>query len=491
MVLQNGIKLASSIIRAHFGDVSKVCECLLRNGTLTLPELIRFTQLPSQEVKNCLLVLIQHNCVLDFSVEKEGGIGDQSKFIVHYAALFDNIIHRMRFSKFLAIVAEGLDVECKELFEGLLQHGRLTLEQLILRAIPEPNKGNIALQDGIRASFVKLVDAHYVERCPDFKPSIPLPSEDAPHSTGKRGAKSPKLAEQREKTQEQQAIAMATCSEGRRFDSTINYGTDVRSGARIEGDAPISIGEKRKHEAIESEHDWEKQDLWRVNFDEFVRRLRHKACVTSVRSQLDEGAGTVLDAILEATRRAEKKVKTEITDPLSINTIYQEVINREEGRTMDLEHVRAALVQLECRVEKEAYSVGLKNIIETAQNMEVESIVEKRYGGDACRIYRYLSRTGRLAETDKIADTTFVEKKDALKTLYTLWENRYLEKENIILTGSTQAQKMLWKVMKCPLWEIILDEMHHAALNLNQRMAYELEQEHEVCNTVYFVLCIA
>ncbi|KAI3941441.1 hypothetical protein MKW92_019148 [Papaver armeniacum] len=481
MVLQNGIKLASSLIYANFADlVGKVCDCLLRKGALTLPELIRYTELTSQQVKNCLLVLIQHNCVLDYSVQKEGGIGEQDKWVVHYTALFDNILHRMRFTKFLAMVAEELDKECKELFEGLVQHGRLSLEQLILRAIPEPDQGNIALQDGIRASFVKLVDAHYVERCPDFKPSIPIPPQDGTTSTARRGAKSSKIADQREKTQEQQAIAMGTCSEGRRFDITMNYGTDVKSGARIEGNAPISIGEKRKHEEIESEHDWEKKDLWRVNFDEFVRRLRHKACVTSVRSQLDEGAGTVLNAILETTRRAEKKVKTEITDPLSINTIYQEVINREEGRTMDLEHVRAALVHLECRVEKEAYRVDLKSIIETAQNMEVESIVEKRYGEYACRIYRYLSRTGHLAETDKIADTTFLEKQDALKLLYTLWENRYLEKEKIILSGPTQAQKMLWKVIKCPLWEIVLDEMHHAALNLNQRMAYELEQENEI-----------
>lgn len=62
--------------------------------------------------------------------------------------------------------------------------------------------------------------------------------------------------------------------------------------------------------------------------------------------------------------------------------------------------------------------------------------------------------------------------------------------QKIILSGPTQAQKMLWKVIKCPLWEIVLDEMHHAALNLNQRMAYELEQEHEVCNTYTTYFCI-
>ncbi|KAL5720039.1 hypothetical protein ACHQM5_012750 [Ranunculus cassubicifolius] len=51
MVGQNGIKLALNLISTHFGNlVSKVCESLLRRGTLTLPEIARFTQLPPLSV---------------------------------------------------------------------------------------------------------------------------------------------------------------------------------------------------------------------------------------------------------------------------------------------------------------------------------------------------------------------------------------------------------------------------------------------------------
>lgn len=40
-----------------------------------------------------------------------GGVADVSKRSTEYIALFDNIIHRMRFSKFITVVSEELDKE--------------------------------------------------------------------------------------------------------------------------------------------------------------------------------------------------------------------------------------------------------------------------------------------------------------------------------------------------------------------------------------------
>ncbi|EHA8589143.1 hypothetical protein COCNU_scaffold008269G000030 [Cocos nucifera] len=109
MAGQCGLKLAVSLITAHFGDlVAKVCSCLLRRGTLTLQEIIRFTELSSSQVKNCLLVLIQHNCVQAFSTPRPAGPGGVAKAVTQYMALFDNILHRMRFAKFLAVIREDL-----------------------------------------------------------------------------------------------------------------------------------------------------------------------------------------------------------------------------------------------------------------------------------------------------------------------------------------------------------------------------------------------
>ncbi|XP_065628247.1 uncharacterized protein LOC136067008 [Quercus suber] len=111
--------------------------------------------------------------------------------------------------------------------------------------------------------------------------------------------------------------------------------------------------------------------------------------------------------------------------PLSLDNIFEEVIKSEEGRVLTLVNVRTSLVQLGCsasaRGTADSYSIVLKKIIESAQNDEKLVLAPNR---------------------------------------------------NILL----------WKVNKRPLWEHVLDEMFHAALNLSLRAAYEWDKEKEVIN---------
>ncbi|KAM1024164.1 hypothetical protein ACFX2I_037356 [Malus domestica] len=101
-----------------------------------------------------------------------------------------------------------------------------------------------------------------------------------------------------------------------------------------------SAGGKRKHDALEQ------LNSWRATFEEFVRCLRHKACVENVRARRlvdDEAAVLALREMLKSTRTAEKKVQTENSVPLSINTISEEAINGEAGRSLIRDCVKAAL----------------------------------------------------------------------------------------------------------------------------------------------------
>lgn len=486
MVSQHGIKLAVYLISSYFGPtVSKVCECLLRRGTLALAQIIRFTELSRQNVNNSLLVLIQHNCVQAFAIQQDGGFGEAPKILTQYMVLFDNIIHHMRFPKFMVIVTGELGKGCEEIFEGLLQHGRLSINQIVDRHKDMLNQGgvNSTSLDALHENFGELVNARFIERCPAHEPFLAPPEEETPAK--KRGVKSGKLAE--ESTLEARALAAAAPMESIRFLVESDTLNDVPGEASNENSTSVVLGEKRKQD-LESDKDvWatnnKKEVLWRANFEEFVRRLRHKLCIANVRARFDDGAGTVLSAILEATRSAETKVKTEKSVPLSVDTIFDEVIKSEEGRSMNVDRVRASLEQLGCHNPTigldETYSIDLKYIIELAQNHEVESIVLKKYGREAYRIFRLLSASGRLLETGKISSTTFVEKKDTIKLLYQLWKDDYVHMERIC-SGVKQPEFILWKVNKSSLWEHVLDDMFHAALNLRLRTTYELEKEKEL-----------
>ncbi|KAM2722098.1 hypothetical protein EV2_043077 [Malus domestica] len=460
-----GVKYAVHIITSHFGNlVAKVCENLLKRGPLTLRLLIVFTELTPQQVKNSLLILIQHNCVQPFSVDQAEG-----PKVTQYVALFDNVLHRWRFAKFMTVVSQEFDKECELIIKDLLENGRLTLKQI--------TEGEYAVKDTVEKSFLKLVNAHFVECCPAPEAVLEEASKDAPK---KRGPKSSKIVEVPE-TIEQRVVAAAAPSAAMRFSILTDSETDAHGGSS----SSMSTGDKRKHDALELDEEFANNEvvIWRANFEEFIRCLRHKACVENVRARLDDGAALVLRAMLKSTRTAEKKVKTENSVPVSFSTIYEEVINSEAGRNLTCDRVKASLSLLcdERDVdEDESYSVDLKKILELAQNDEVESIVLKRYGRDAYKMFRLLSTSSRALETDKISDMTLVEKKETPTILYKLWKDEYLLMERLAVTGARQAQFLVWKVDRPIVWKHVLDEMFHAALNLSLRLAYEDEQIKEV-----------
>ncbi|KAL0400744.1 UNVERIFIED_CONTAM: hypothetical protein Slati_4104300 [Sesamum latifolium] len=408
-------------------------------------------------------------------------------------ALFDNMIHKMRAPKFMQIVSEelGKDVGSSDVHV-------------------------------VRESFNRLLIARFVERCPAPEPFL-APPADGETPAKKRGAKSAKIGEERQTT-EQRALAAAAPMDSMRFLMEMD---DLSEEKREECTNSVTVGEKRKQDVLKSDEDVldadkKKEVLWRVNFEELVRRLRHKACVSYVKTRINDEAAIVLSAMLELSRHSETRQKAENSAYLSINAIYDEVIKKEGGLGMDFERIRASLEQLGCQCLEtgvdESYSIGThslhatismqlvkwyflarhflcvrvlihcfypslyryKGIIESAQTEEVESVVLRRYGREAYRIFRLLSKAGRFLESDKISDTTFVEKKDTIKILYKLWKDDYLHMEKVMTSGAKQSLFLLWRVNKDPLREHVLDEMYHAALNLRLRIAHEQDKGKEI-----------
>ncbi|QCE08184.1 DNA-directed RNA polymerase III subunit RPC3 [Vigna unguiculata] len=507
MVTQFGIKLAVHLITNHFGNlvavilslsrlsdlfcigidievlcVQKVCENLFSHGVLTLDQLVRYSELTKDQVKNSLLVLVQHNCCQAFvsAPEDDDDGADRLRVRTQYLVLFDNIIHRLRFPKFLETVSRKLDEECVELLDGLLRDGRLTLKQMVDRASQGKGKcfmmhliENAVDTKVVREILSKLLTARLVERCPAPEPVVSTSFKET--TTRKRGAKAAKIFEPPE-TLEQRVVEAAVPGDAIRFSFTADMKSKVDRETNSDDDEIASVQENDEKE---------EEILWRANFEEFIRHLRHKALIENIRTQHDDGTATVLSAVLEATKTVEKKVKMENSVPLSLDTITAEVMKTDTGRTMTIDRIRASLSQLGCSqrmIVDDAYSIDLKKIIERAQNEEVESIVLKRYGRDAYRMFRLLSKDGCFHDTDQIAASTLVEKKEAPKLLYRLWKDNYLYMEKVVATGVKQITILMWKVNKPLLWEHVLDEMYHAALNLSLRMAFEQEKDEELLN---------
>ncbi|KAK7308908.1 hypothetical protein RJT34_05237 [Clitoria ternatea] len=479
MVTPYGIKIAVHLVTNHFGNlVAKVCECLFSHGPLRLDQLVRYTELTKEQVKNSLLVLIQHNCVQAFVSGPQDDDDEAGKLRVRtqYLVLFGNILHRLRFPKFLDIVSRKFNNECVEILDGLLRDGRLTLKQMVDRA-SQGNEDAVAA-NVIREGLCKLLTARYVERCPAPEPVVSTVFKDET-STRKRSSKAAKIFEAPQ-TIELRVLDAAVRGEAIRFSFTADMGCNADGEANSDDIEMTYIGENAAKE---------EEILWRANFEEFIRHLRHKVLIENVRTKHDDGTATVLSAILEATITTEKKVKMENSVPLSLDTIITEVMKTETGRTMTIDRIRASLDQdrLGCSqkmIIDDAYSIDLKKIIERARNEEVDSIVLKRYGASAHRVFRLLSKDDNcFQDTDQIAAKTLVDKKEVPKLLCKLWKDNYLHMEKVLVPGPKLSSNILmWKVNKALLWECVLDEMYHAALNLSLRMAFEYEKDEEVVN---------
>ncbi|CAN1284015.1 DNA-directed RNA polymerase III subunit RPC3 [Linum perenne] len=380
MVPEHGILYAVHLITNHFGNlVAKVCECLLRKGALPLHAIARRTELSNSQVKNSLLVLIQHNCAQAFFLEETVSAedaGEAGRVYTQYIALFHNILHRVRFSKFLDVVTKELGGACGELLKGLLEHGRLTVKQISDRAEASGKESITTVQENLH----KLVMARYVESCPAPEPTV-LPQ--IVDGAKKKAAKSAKIIVEKV-TLEQRVMSAAMPSEVKRFLFDPNADKTADDAQEVNRSPSKDVGKKRKLGDMDSDMGFaeEAEFMWRANFEELTRRLRHKACVDVAKVRFEDETATVLSAMLEGSRAEEKKVKTSSSD--------------------------------------------FTQIIEAAQSEELESLILKRYGRDAYRMFRLLSKADRLLETDKIADTVFVEKKETSKTLYRMWKDGYL-----------------------------------------------------------------
>ncbi|CAK9225893.1 unnamed protein product [Sphagnum troendelagicum] len=488
MATQFGRKLACELIFSHFGEsVQKVCKSLVYHGQLSLPEIAHYTEMSTTQIHNSLLVLVQHSCIQAFKVE-HGGIGSAPpRVLTLYIALTDNILHRMRFPKFLVLVKEDVGDQAEALVEGLLEHGRLTLEQLIQQAAALAGKAEGEVATVVKDCFQRLLANHYIERCPVPEPSLcpNIAVEPAKKTAcGAEGQGASLLAANGAISEEQRIMSAAAPTDAERFQAPVSLISMGGTHTEMGGSNPV--GQKRKREALQIDAKTataaamdEKEVLWRVNYEEFVRRLRHQACVALVRSRIDAMAGTVLEGMLDATCRHETSVKQHSSVPMSIEIIMDSVRNLQLGQGMTVERLQVGLQQL---VSDSAASLSpdLHKIIELLRQNEVEGIVLQRYGQECCRIFRLLGLNGQL-EQKQIGERAMVPK-DVRELLYRLLKDHYVQVQEVAKTAERVASKSihLWCVDNQAVLHQVLDDIYHAASNLSQRLAHELEKEQQI-----------
>ena len=391
-------------------------------------------------------MLVQHNCVLPLQTMK-------SDDDVVYKIEIDDILHRLRYPRFLLHARECLGKTHELLLEGLLEHGRLRSHQLFARASASPGYDRDSNQGkSLEDIFGELVEGRFVERVP-----IGYGSKQRSVSDGKAEQVGSQATE-REKSNDVQSR------------STIH---DDRHKLSAE---VVGLGE-------------EDDALWRVNANEFNRRFRHIACAALVREKVDQSAGHLLLTMLELSRGHEVQVDEERSTSVTEADIMQKLSG--SGAATQMKNMKSALEKLSADTseliscignthEGANYCVNMRRIIDLIRIKEIEAVVRERFGGPACRIFRLLLLKRNL-EQKQIAEMAMIPVKDTRELLYKLLKAEYVQIQEVARTSDHAPSRTfyLWRVDLLRVVEQVGRDLYRATSNLRARLLYELSQEKE------------
>ena len=391
-------------------------------------------------------MLVQHNCVLPLQTMN-------SDDDVVYKIEIDDILHRLRYPRFLLHVRECLGKTHELLLEGLLEHGRLRSHQLFARASATPGYDNHSNQGKtLEDIFGQLVEGRFVERVP-----IGYGSNQVSDSGGEAGQEGSQATEYKKTN-------------------------DVQSRSTIHDD-----GNKLSAEVVGLGE--EDDALWRVNANEFNRRFRHIACAALVREKVDQSAGHLLLTMLEISRGHEVKVDEERSTSVTEADIMQKLSG--PGAPMQMKNMKSALEKLSADTSEliscignthggANYCVNMRRIIDLIRIKEIEAVVRERFGGPACRIFRLLLLKRNL-EQKQIAEMAMIPVKDTRELLYKLLKAEYVQIQEVARTSDHAPSRTfyLWRVDLLRVVEQVGRDLYRATSNLRARLMHELSQEKE------------
>lgn len=404
-----------------------------------------------------LLVLIQQNCVAPLRGETPDS---DTLYHIHV----DNILHRLRYPRFLLHTRECMGETHEALLEGLLEHGRLRARALFERA--ESSRGADEKETNAEKAFEELVEGRFVER-------VPVGFGDV--HAGQSADEDEDLMDREDREDDRSDGSpppSRSASAAKRRRRSSGGGRDV--SARLEASGG-GFGEE--------------DDLWRVNADEFNRRFRHVACAALVREKVDDAAGHLLLAMLELSRAHEAKVNEERSTPVSEAEIVRKVLA--ENADFGVDRAKSTLEKMandtseliSCVGDAHGgpnYCVNMRRIIDLIRMKEIEAVVRERFGGPACRIFRLLIMKRNL-EQKQIAEMAMIPVKDTRELLYKLLKAEYVQIQEVARTSDHAPSRTfyLWRVDLLRVVEHVGRELYRATSNLRARLIHELSQERE------------
>jgi DNA-directed RNA polymerase III subunit RPC3 len=443
---------ALQVVRQHFGDHTEViCAALIRYPKRTLKELQGDTDIAVGQLRNCLLILLQHNLVTaTVDTSKQRGAGQ-----VLYSFNLEAAVLRLRYPKFVAHISKVLGekdgVLGERILESVLDNGRASWEMIWGQIKDLSDEGVTA--DRAQKVGDLLVKSKYLvrvipvsERVEPAAPEYTMPKKAT--AVGKRKAAG-QLEEERE--------------------------SKVRKGI----DMSIITSVKEESEGM-TESIANAGAMWHVNPPAFLWDLRAIAIERVMTDRLGAATASLMKLLLRTVRAKSLQpnhIASCTVPAASVDAIlatYRQSPSPEDiGIQVTWETLSDKLDSL-CQdsfkcvtkllaggVDGATFKPDLHLLTGYLRQHIMERVMEKKFTPKGRRIFRLLLAHNYL-ESKAVWDLSMVPKKDANDLLCRMLKAQFVQMQEVPRSADHNAQRtfFLWFVDLSKVCFLVTDEMY-------------------------------
>ncbi|XP_029307915.1 DNA-directed RNA polymerase III subunit RPC3 [Cottoperca gobio] len=463
------VRLCGLLLQEHFGEVvEKVGTHLLKSGAQNLRMLIHETGISLDLVKKSLCVLVQHGACVFTSGRK--GPGSPTE----YRTGCDRILRILRYPRYI-YTAKTLYGDTGELIiEELLQRGHMTMSSTVKtvadRLTQNMEEGRSMDYNEVSNAFSKLVETHFLQRCPPMVKARPKDSATpaAPLIPGAPAAPVSTPLPTPESFPDCYKVPHVTLA-----------GRGKRQLSSEDGDDQKNA----KKAKMDSQTHGDEGICWQVNFERFHLHFRDQAIISAVANKLDQTSSEIVRTMLRMSEVTTSPTAT-CTKPLSANEIFRSLPTSYNILRPILDQYLTLLVDDPMEFVGKAgesgggmYVVNMHRALANLARATLESVVQERFGSRSARIFRLLLRKRHL-EQKQVEDFAMIPAKEAKDMLYTLLSQNLVQLQEIPKTPDYAPSRTfyLYTVNQLPTARMLLQNCYKTVANLIERRLYESKE---------------
>ncbi|RUP48784.1 LOW QUALITY PROTEIN: RNA polymerase III subunit RPC82-domain-containing protein [Jimgerdemannia flammicorona] len=382
-------RLCREIIKDHFGPiVEKVANVLLNKGRLPCGAIALFAKLTQKQVRECLVVLIQHN------IAYYAEIAERSRIVVYYEVSEEEILLRIRLGAILRYSGEWFGKEGALVAQHILRNELVLFTKAFTNMVRERFLVAVQAQDSISAKD-RAINAEAAELEKLLMPP-----------TAKELKNIRKLRDDRADAEYHSSVVIGMVSW-----VALNHCRRYKLAKHCLRHAPEVL------EEVEEEF------YFRINNDRYNIRFRNEVIVNYAVDRINRSAGIVTKTMLdhgEEKMRRTKEDKSPAVTAVQISQLIPATINLETDIVLEsaeftanslpskqqLVHEYLELLQTDSagflRKEDERgaglYVVAFDKLRDHLKRKVLDSVVREKYGSASCRLMKILSEKGKLDE---------------------------------------------------------------------------------------------